>query len=105
MDAVRGDMKSADYMDFENNRAEVIRQLTELCFKLNLSNEHTAKRFIIELPTNEPLPIPRQHRWTDKHRTDGAEGWTLEPDLHLKIDETPLEDGKPRKAELEEPTE
>ena len=104
MDAVRRDIiKSQDYMNYENNRAEAIRQLTELCVRLNLSSEHTDKVFRIDLPHNEPLPTVHDRSWTAKHKRDGGEGWTLEPELPLKIDETPLEDGKPRKAEFEEP--
>jgi hypothetical protein len=90
-------------MNQENNRAEAVRQLTELCVRLNLSSEHNEKVFTIELPANEPLPVANQRPKHNTYTESPGVGWTLEPDLNLKIDERPLEDGKPREAELEEP--
>jgi len=50
-------MKAQDFQNFNNNRAEAIAKLQEICVFLGLDYEYTEKLFKIKLPAVEEMPV------------------------------------------------
>lgn len=54
-------MKAQDFMNQDNDRARVVQKLIELCDLADLSYRYTEKKFTINLPSVEELPVVPDH--------------------------------------------
>lgn len=93
-------MKAQDYMNQDNNRAEVVNKLIEICTYLSLSYEFTEKKFKIDLPQVEDLPVTNQV--TKKRQTFDISKWGEPGPIEGLPEELPpaeykLEEGEPPK--------
>lgn len=100
-------MKAQDWMSQDNNRAEAVRRLIELCERVNLDFKYTEKKFTITLPDVEELPVSTGITKTRKTfdiskwgETGIVEGVDNLPD-ELPETTTPLEEGEPPKGDDE----